>query len=103
MIDLDEFYKLNPIDRCIRAGQEAQALMQAANVVPPADRENVIAAANAWARVAAPQPGGWRAEDDDGMGPWWYVYEDHKETKVAARGSAMYEAIKDGITAQRRR
>ncbi len=48
------------------------------------------------------KPGGWRAEDEDGRGPWWYVFEYGGKTYVAFRGQVEYTQIKEAIEKWRR-
>jgi hypothetical protein len=100
-----DFDILNPIDRCLYAKTQAdEYTAQATRLVKTdeaASKEYADAAA-LWYRVATPIPGGWREEDDDGQGPWWYVFEEAGKTKVAARGSPTYELIKRAISSKRK-
>ena len=82
------FWDKNPIERVLFAAE------QAGLATDPA----VIAE---WQALSIVYPGGWLAEDDDGKGPWWYVFEDSGKTKVTARGAPDYDLITAALTKRR--
>lgn len=97
------FNELNPIERCLYANNEAEKLQAAAQIATGATKQSLLDAAQTWAALAVPHPGGWLESDDDGHGPWWYVYELSGKTYVTARDSKEYNLIRDAITLQRNR
>jgi hypothetical protein len=88
----DQFYALDPIAR----------FRYAQSMVAQCNRQGNLALAKQWEAFTKPLPGGWSAEDEDGNGPWWYVFEEGGKKYVTFRGNADYKLIQEVFKRWRR-
>lgn len=79
----ENFMKMNPIERCVYA----------LDVARQAEEHGYPEVVAVWKELGTPQPGGWEESDDDGKGPWWYIYVEEGKTKIAIRGTEEYDDI----------
>jgi len=79
-----DFWSLNPIERFVYAQQ----------MVKLGHRE--------FEPYTKLLPGGWRKEDNDGNGPWWFIFEEGGKTYITFRGQRDFELIKETFIRWRR-
>lgn len=86
-----QFYALDPIARF----RYAESMVKQNRISNPA-------LARQWEPFTKPLPGGWDAEDVDGNGPWWYIFEEGGKKFVTFRGNADYKLIQEVLKRWRR-
>lgn len=89
---LPQFYALDPVAR----------FRYAQSMVAQARKSGNHYLLMTWEPFTKLQPGGWRAEDVDDKGPWWYIFEEGGKKFVAFRGNVEYEMIKEVFKQWRR-
>lgn len=92
MVTPDKFFTLDPIAR----------FRYAQSMVAQCKKQGNLVVAVQWEKLTKPLPGGWDLEDEDGNGPWWYVFEEGGNKYVTFRGNTDYKLIQEVLKRWRR-